>query len=41
VLDVQVYAYHMTTTVGMRRFAGDEPWRVEELAAQIDGALAL
>ncbi len=36
-----VFAYHMTTTVGMRRFVGDEPWKVEELAAQIDGALAL
>jgi NAD(P)-dependent dehydrogenase (short-subunit alcohol dehydrogenase family) len=36
-----IFAYHMTTTVGMRRFVGDEPWRVEELAAQIDGALAL
>ncbi len=31
----------MTTTVGMRRFVGDEPWTVEELASQIDGALAL
>jgi hypothetical protein len=25
----------------MRRFVGDEPWKIEELAAQIDGALAL
>jgi NAD(P)-dependent dehydrogenase (short-subunit alcohol dehydrogenase family) len=36
-----VFAYHMTTTVGVRRFVGDEPWTVQELAAQIDGALAL
>ena len=36
-----VFAYHMTTTVGIKRFVGDEPWTVEELAAQIDGALAL
>jgi NAD(P)-dependent dehydrogenase (short-subunit alcohol dehydrogenase family) len=36
-----VFAYHMTTTVGIRRIVGDEPWKVEELAAQIDGALAL
>jgi NAD(P)-dependent dehydrogenase (short-subunit alcohol dehydrogenase family) len=36
-----VFAYHMTTTVGIKRFVGDEPWKVEELAAQIDGALAL
>jgi NAD(P)-dependent dehydrogenase (short-subunit alcohol dehydrogenase family) len=36
-----VFAYHMTTTVGIKRFVGDEPWKVEELAAQMDGALAL
>jgi len=36
-----VFAYHMTTTVGVRRFVGDDPWTVAELAAQIDGALAL
>jgi NAD(P)-dependent dehydrogenase (short-subunit alcohol dehydrogenase family) len=36
-----VFAYHMTTTVGVKRFVGDEPWTVQELAGRIDEALAL